>query len=194
MSLIKPFPGLRPAAGRADDVVAPPYDVMNRAEAKAMAAGRPWSFLHISRPEIDLADDVDPYDERVYRKGRENLDRMVAEGVLVRDEKPAYYAYRLTMGGHVQTGLVATASVEAYDQDRIKKHEFTRPVKEDDRVRQVEAVTGENCVFPSNTSSIPITRIAEAIESSRSGSTRFAASSPAAARRLRSRRPVVRWW
>ena len=133
MSLIKPFAGLRPVAGRENDVVAPPYDVMNRAEAKQMAEGRPWSFLHISRPEIDLADEVDAYDAAVYAKGRENLDRMIADSVLGRDPGECYYAYRLTMGAHVQTGIVAVASVEAYDQDRIKKHEFTRPVKEDDR-------------------------------------------------------------
>jgi len=154
MSLIKPFRGLRPVTGRADDVVAPPYDVVDRAEAKALVEGRPWSFLHISRPEIDLADEVDPYDARVYAKGRENLDRMVAEGVLVRDDVPCYYAYRLTMGGHVQLGLVATASVEAYDHGRIKKHEFTRPVKEDDRVRQIDALNAQTgpvfLVYPAN--------------------------------------------
>ncbi len=154
MSLIKPFRGLRPARGRADDVIAPPYDVVDRAEAKALAEGRPWSFLHISRPEIDLGDDVGPYDARVYAKGRENLDRMIAEGVLVRDAAPCYYAYRLTMGGHEQTGLVATASVEAYDQGRIKKHEFTRPVKEDDRVRQIDSLNAQTgpvfLVYPAN--------------------------------------------
>jgi len=143
MSLIKPFPGLRPVAGREDDVVAPPYDVMNRAEAKSMAAGRAWSFLHISRPEIDLPDETDPYDPTVYAKGRENLDHMVAEGVLAQDASACYYAYRLTMGEHVQTGIVAGASVQAYDNDRIKKHEFTRPVKEDDRVRQVDALNAQ---------------------------------------------------
>jgi len=143
MSLIKPFRGLRPATGRADDVVAPPYDVVDRAEAKALVEGRPWSFLHISRPEIDLADEIDPYDPAVYAKGRENLDRMIAEGVLRRDDKPCYYAYRLTMGEHVQTGLVATASVEAYDAGRVKKHEFTRPVKEDDRVRQIDTLNAQ---------------------------------------------------
>lgn len=143
MSLIKPFRGLRPVAGRADDVVAPPYDVVDRFEAKALVQGRPWSFLHISRPEIDLSDSVDPYDPAVYAKGRENLDRMVAEGVLGREERPCYYAYRLTMGDHVQTGIVATASVEAYDQGRIKKHEFTRPVKEDDRVRQIDTLNAQ---------------------------------------------------
>ncbi len=143
MSLIKPFRGLRPAAGRADDVAAPPYDVVDRSEAKALAQNRPWSFLHISRPEIDLADSVDPYDASVYAKGRENLDRLIAEGVLDRDSTPSYYAYRLTMGEHVQTGLVATASVEAYDQNRVRKHEFTRPVKEDDRVRQVDTLNAQ---------------------------------------------------
>ena len=154
MSLVKPFRGLRPVAGRSEDVVAPPYDVVDRAEAKALAHGRPWSFLHISRPEIDLPDDVDPYDPAVYAKGRENLDHMVAEGVLVRDAVPCYYAYRLTMGAHVQTGLVATASVEAYDQGRIKKHEFTRPVKEDDRVRQIDTLNAQTgpvfLVYPAN--------------------------------------------
>ncbi len=140
MSLIKPFSGLRPAPGRAAEVVAPPYDVVSTGEARELAEGRPWSFLHISRPEIDLPEGVDPYAPEVYAKAAENLARMMDEGVLVRDAQPCYYAYRLTMGDHVQTGLVAAASVEAYDNDRIKKHEFTRPVKEDDRVRQIEAL------------------------------------------------------
>ena len=143
MSLIKPFTGLRPADGRADDVVAPPYDVVSTNEAKALAEGRPWSFLHISRPEIDLPAGTDPYAPEVYAKAAENLARMESEGVLVRDSDDCYYVYRLTMGDHVQTGLVAAASVEAYDEDRIKKHEFTRPVKEDDRVRQIEALNAQ---------------------------------------------------
>jgi len=143
MSLIKPFSGLRPVSGKEDDVVAPPYDVMNREEAKQMVEGRPLSFLHISRPEIDLADEVSPYDLSVYAKGRENLDRMIADGVLARDSTDCYYGYRLTMGEHVQTGIMAVASVEAYDNDRIKKHEFTRPVKEDDRVRQVDTLNAQ---------------------------------------------------
>ncbi|MBT8438518.1 MAG: DUF1015 family protein [Gammaproteobacteria bacterium] len=143
MPLIKPFTGLRPAEGRADDVVAPPYDVMNAAEAREMVEGRPWSFLHISRPEVDLPVETDPYSGAVYAKAAENLQNMISEGVLVRDPADSYYVYRLTMGSHVQTGLVAAASVEAYDADRIKKHEFTRPVKEDDRVRQVEALNAQ---------------------------------------------------
>ncbi|AHE98781.1 DUF1015 domain-containing protein [Thioalkalivibrio paradoxus] len=143
MPLIKPFAGLRPAPGRAADVAAPPYDVMSAEEARAMVTGRPWSFLHISRPEVDLPADTDPYAPPVYAKARENLDRMLSEGVLARDPEPHYYVYRLTMDTHVQTGLVAAASVDAYDADRIKKHEFTRPVKEDDRVRQIEALNAQ---------------------------------------------------
>ena len=143
MPLIKPFAGLRPARGRAAEVAAPPYDVMNAAEARCMVQGRPWSFLHISRPEVDLPPAVDPFDDAVYAKARENLERMLAEGVLVRDPSPCYYVYRLTMGEHCQTGLVAAASVAAYDSDRIKKHEFTRPAKEDDRVRQIDALDAQ---------------------------------------------------
>lgn len=143
MSLIKPFAGLRPAAGRAADVAAPPYDVMSEREARRMVDGRPWSFLHVSRPEVDLPAGTDPYSPEVYAKARENLDRMVAEGILVRDPSPGYYVYRLTMGHHRQTGLVAGASVQAYDTNRIKKHELTRPVKEDDRVRQIEALDAQ---------------------------------------------------
>jgi uncharacterized protein (DUF1015 family) len=143
MPLIKPFAGLRPAPGRAAEVAAPPYDVMSETEARQMVEGRPWSFLHISRPEVDLPEGTDPYAPAVYRKARENLEVMVREGVLTRDAAPCYYVYRLTMGSHVQTGLVAGASVDAYDGDRIKKHEFTRPVKEDDRVRQIDALNAQ---------------------------------------------------
>ena len=143
MPLIRPFTGLRPAPGRAEDVAAPPYDVMNAAEAREMVKGRPWSFLHISRPEVDLPEGTDPYAPAVYAKARENLDLMLAEGVLARDAQACFYVYRLTMGEHRQTGLVAAASVAAYDADRIKKHEFTRPVKEDDRVRQVDALNAQ---------------------------------------------------
>ncbi len=143
MSLIKAFTGLRPVAGRADDVVAPPYDVMNETEARAMVEGRPWSFLHISRPEVDLPEGTDPYAPEVYAKGRSNLDFMVNEGVLVREARPSYYVYRLTMGDHVQTGLMAVSSVAAYDAGRIKKHEFTRPVKEDDRVRNIDTLNAQ---------------------------------------------------
>ena len=141
--LIQPFRGLRPAPGRAAEVAAPPYDVLSSDEARQRAAGKPWSFLHISKPEIDLPADTDPYAPAVYAKATENLTKMRQDGVLIRDEATAYYIYRLTMGAHVQTGLVATASVAAYDANRIRKHEFTRPDKEDDRVRQIEALNAQ---------------------------------------------------
>jgi uncharacterized protein (DUF1015 family) len=143
MPLLKPFRGLRPVVARAADVVAPPYDVVSTAEARDRVADRPWSFLHISRPEVDLPEGTDPYAPEVYAKAAGNLGRMIEEGILVRDPNDCFYVYRLTMGGHVQTGLVAAASVAAYDADRIRKHEFTRPVKEDDRVRQIEALNAQ---------------------------------------------------
>ncbi len=143
MPLIRPFAGLRPVADHAEDVVAPPYDVLNSAEARERAAGKPWSFLHISKAEIDLPEDTDPYDSKVYAKAAENMHKMIDAGILVRDKAPCYYVYRLTMGQHVQIGLVAAASVKDYDSNRIRKHEFTRPAKEDDRVRQIEALNAQ---------------------------------------------------
>jgi uncharacterized protein (DUF1015 family) len=143
MSLIRPFAGLRPAPGRAADVIAPPYDVLNTEEARTRAAGKPWSFLHISKPEIDLPPGTDPYSPAVYAKGKENFERQIREGVLKRDPAPCYYFYRLIMGAHTQTGLVAAASVADYDTNRIRKHEFTRPDKEDDRVRQIDALNAQ---------------------------------------------------
>jgi uncharacterized protein (DUF1015 family) len=142
-TLIKPFRGLRPAPGRAAEVAAPPYDVLSSEEARERVAGKPWSFLHISKPEIDLPADTDPYAPVVYAKAAENLGRMIEAGLLARDVAPCYYAYRLTMGDHAQTGLVAVAAVPCYDNNRIKKHEFTRPDKEDDRVRQIEAINAQ---------------------------------------------------
>ena len=143
MSLIRPFTGLRPVAGRAADVAAPPYDVLNTAEARQRAEGRQWSFLHISKPEIDLAEGTDPYTDEVYAKGASNLQGMIDEGVLARDEQPSYYFYRLIMGEQEQMGLVAVASVADYDTNRIRKHEFTRPDKEDDRVRNIDALNAQ---------------------------------------------------
>ncbi len=147
MPLIKPFTGLRPAPGRAAEVAAPPYDVLSAAEARVRADGKPWSFLHISKPEIDLPADTDPYAAEVYAKAAENLQKMLDADVLRRDAAPSFYAYRLTMptvsGDHVQTGLVAAASVADYATNRIRKHEFTRPDKEDDRVRQIEALNAQ---------------------------------------------------
>ena len=142
LSLIQPFAALRPAPGRAPEVAAPPYDVVSTAEALALSAGRPWSFLHVSRPEIGLPAGADPHGPAAYQRAREALAAMVAAGVLARDTRPALYAYRLRAGAHSQTGLVAAAAVAAYDTGRIRRHEHTRPDKEDDRVRHVEAVAG----------------------------------------------------
>jgi len=143
LTLIKPFRALRPAPGRAADVLAPPYDVLSSAEARVLAKGKPWSFLHISKPEIDLDPAIDPYDRAVYAKAAENLDRMVKAGVLIRDPKPCYYVYRLTREGRAQTGLAVVASLADYATNRIRKHELTTPLKEDDRVRQIAAVNAE---------------------------------------------------
>lgn len=143
MPLIQPFKALRPAAGRAAEIIAPPYDVLSSDEARARAAGKPWSFLHISKPEIDLPEGTDLYAPVVYAKAAENLQKMLDAGVITRDEQPCYYVYRIVMGSHVQTGFVAAASVVEYDNNRIKRHEFTRPDKEDDRVRQIEALNAQ---------------------------------------------------
>jgi len=124
-------------------VAAPPYDVVSTAEAMELAKDRPLSFLHISKPAIDLAPGTDPFAPEVYAMGAKNLARMVGDGILVRDEEPRYYVYRIAMGDHVQTGIVGGGSVAAYDANRIRRHEFTRPDKEDDRVRQIEAVGAE---------------------------------------------------
>jgi len=143
LTLIKPFRALRPAPGRAAEILAPPYDVLSSAEARARARGKPWSFLHISKPEIDLHPNIDPYDKTVYAKAAENLKRMIASGALMRDEKPRYYVYRLTSRDRTQTGLAAVAALADYATNRIRKHEHTTPIKEDDRVRQIEAVNAE---------------------------------------------------
>ena len=143
MHLIRPFAGLRPAPGRAAEVIAPPYDVLSSDEARARAAGKPWSFLHISKPEIDLPVGTDPYAPQVYAKAAENLGLMSSAGILVRDAARCYYVYRLIMGGHTQTGLVAAASIADYDTNRIRKHEFTQVDKENDRVRQIEALNAQ---------------------------------------------------
>ncbi len=143
MPLIRPFPGLRPLPDKAAEVAAPPYDVLDSDEARERAAGKPWSFLHISKPEIDLPAGTDLYSPEVYAKGKENFGRMLGEGVLKQDSAPCYYFYRLVMGDHRQTGLVAAARVADYDTNRIRKHEFTRPDKEDDRVRQIDALSAQ---------------------------------------------------
>jgi uncharacterized protein (DUF1015 family) len=140
LTLIRPFRALRPAPRRAAEVLAPPYDVLSSAEARERAKGKPWSFLHVSKAEIDLDPAIDLHHPAVYAKAAENLRHMIDAGVLARDEKPGYYVYRLTWRDRIETGFAAVASISAYAENRIRKHELTTPVKEDDRVRQIEAV------------------------------------------------------
>ncbi len=139
-SLIRPFEALRPTPEYAAEVASRPYDVLTADEARAGAAGRAWSFLHVSRAEVDLPPGIDVHGPEVYAKAGENIARMVDAGVLIRESGPCYYAYRMTMGDHVQTGLAAAGSLAAYESNRIRRHELTRPDKELDRTRQIEAV------------------------------------------------------
>jgi uncharacterized protein (DUF1015 family) len=143
MAVIKPFAALRPRPDLAREICELPYDVLSSAEACEQAQGRPLSFFHVSKPEIDLPGDTDPYSPRVYAKARENFLSLIRDGALHQDAKPAYYFYRQIMGSHSQTGLVAAASCDAYLQGIIKKHEFTRLDKEDDRVRHIEALDSQ---------------------------------------------------
>jgi len=138
--IIKPFRGWRPRPDLSTKIPSYPYDVVNSAEAREIAGNDPHSFLHVVRPEIDLDPGMDPFDSRVYLKGRENLHGMMEDGRLVRDEQPAYYVYQLRMEEHVQTGIVGASAVDDYLADRIKKHEFTRPDKEQDRIRLVDTL------------------------------------------------------
>src|SRR5688572_1136653 len=131
------FRALRPDPALAARVVSPPYDVVSRNEAAALAAGEPMSFLHVGRADIDLPEDIDPHDPRVYERARKNLDGLAAEGVLVRDADPAIFVYREVMGGRAQVGVVGCVSVADYERDVIRKHERTRPDKEDDRTRHI---------------------------------------------------------
>ncbi|MCL2760570.1 MAG: DUF1015 family protein [Desulfuromonadales bacterium] len=144
MAVIKPFKGLRPPKAIAHKVAALPYDVMSTAEALRMADGNPYSFLHISRPEIDLPADVDMHSIPVYEKGRENLSQFIKEGTLIQDAEDCYYIYRQKMGKVVQTGLVACSSVDDYQSGVVKKHELTRADKEEDRVKHIDYINAND--------------------------------------------------
>jgi uncharacterized protein (DUF1015 family) len=137
---LHPFRALRPRPEVADQVAAVPYDVVNRAEAAELARGNPRSFLHVGRSDIDLPEDVDPYDPRCYLRAREALDQFLLDGTLLRDEEPALYLYRQIMDGREQVGVVGCVHVDDYERDLIRKHEKTRPDKEDDRTRHVLAL------------------------------------------------------
>ncbi len=133
MAKIKAFKGIRPTIGLEKDVAELPYDVVNAAEAKEMAGDNQNSFFHITRPEIGLAEDISPYDESVYQKGKENLERFIQQQILKQDKEDCLYVYTLEMNGRKQTGLVACVSIDDYENNVVKKHEFTREDKEKDR-------------------------------------------------------------
>jgi uncharacterized protein (DUF1015 family) len=143
MATIKPFAALRPKPELAEKICDLPYDVMSSDEAREIAAGNPLSFLHVSKPEIDLPPGTDVYSPEVYAKGKENFQKLISQGALKQDEQPCFYLYRQIMGKHAQVGLVAAASCEEYLRGVIKKHEFTRPDKEDDRVRHIETLNSQ---------------------------------------------------
>ena len=140
MATIRPFPALRPQPPLAAKICELPYDVMSSEEARALAAGNPLSFLHVSKPEIDLPPGTNLHAPEVYAKGHENFQALIAQGALRQDSKPCFYLYRQVMGAHSQIGIVAAASCEEYLAGTIKKHELTRPDKEDDRVRHIETL------------------------------------------------------
>lgn len=145
MASVSPFRAVRPVPDRAEAVAAVPYDVVNREEARRLAEGRPLSFLHVSRAEIDLPPGTDPYSDLVYRTSAQNFDRLRAAVPLVQEETPSLYLYRLTMGTHEQTGIAACFSLDEYEQGTIVRHERTRKDKEDDRTRhllELSAQTG----------------------------------------------------
>lgn len=140
MARIEPFKGLRPPKDIVDKVASPPYDVLNSAEAKKLTQNNPFSFLRITKPEVDLPDDVDIYSDEVYNKAKENFLKFIENKTLVQDKKKCFYLYEQIWGDHVQVGLVAGASCRDYQDDIIKKHEFTREDKEQDRMRHIETL------------------------------------------------------
>ena len=137
MAVIKPFKALRPTKQNVHLVASVPYYVINKEEAKQLAENNPLSFLHVTRSEIDLPDNIDVYSKEVYLKAKDNLDKLIKDAPLVYDETPHFYIYRLIMNGRAQTGIAATFSVDDYDNDVILKHEKTRKVKEDDRTNHI---------------------------------------------------------
>jgi len=145
MASVKPFFGLRPVPELASQVASLPYDVMNSEEAREITDKNQNSFLRVTKSEVDLEPNIDLYSDAVYQKAGENLREFIEKGILVQDQKPCFYVYRQQMGTHIQVGLVATAAVEEYQNNTIKKHELTRPDKEQDRIKNMiatEAQTG----------------------------------------------------
>lgn len=143
MAIIRPFNALRPTTELAQQVASKPYDVLSSSEARIEANDNQYSFLHVTKPEIDLSEAIDVYSTAVYEKAKTNLEKFISEGILFKEEKPCYYIYQLIMDGRSQTGLVCLSSVEDYFNDVIKKHEFTRPDKEQDRVNHMKTIKAQ---------------------------------------------------
>ena len=143
MSLIRPFKGLRPTPEKAHIVASPPYDVLSSDEARAVVKDNPDSFLRVNKPEVDFDPGVSTYSDEIYLKGKENLQRLINEKIMIRDEKPCFYLYKLTWRGKSQTGIVTLTSCEEYNQNKIKKHEHTRPVKVNDRANHIQKVAAQ---------------------------------------------------
>ena len=143
MATVKPFRAIRPKASLAEQICELPYDVLSSSEARSQAADNPLSFFYISKPEIDLPKDTDPYSDQVYEKGAQRFQALREQGALFQESAPCYYLYRQIMGGHSQMGLVASSSCQEYLDGTIKKHEFTRPDKENDRVRHIESLNAQ---------------------------------------------------
>lgn len=154
MATVKPFRALRPKPGLAAQICELPYDALSSEEARQAAIGRPHSFLRISKPEIGLPAKTSPDNAAIYAKGRENFDRLLRDGLLIQDKTARYFLYRQIMGRHQQTGLVAVSSCAEYDSGLIKKHELTRPEKEEDRARHIEALDAQTgpvfLLYPAN--------------------------------------------
>lgn len=137
MAIVRPFRGLRPVPDKAAQVASPPYDVLSTSEAREMAKTNPISFLRVNKAELEFDEGIDQYSEEVYKRGKANLMRLYNDGIMVRDEKPSLYLYRITMNNKSQTGLVTLTSVDEYDQGKIKRHEHTRPEKVEDRANHI---------------------------------------------------------
>jgi uncharacterized protein (DUF1015 family) len=164
MSLLSPFRALRPAADVVSRVASVPYDVVSPEEARALAAGEPLSFLHVTRSEVDLPPDTPPYDGRVYAKAVQNLADLRRTAPMLRDAEPSLYVYRLRMGRHEQTGVAGLFSVDEYERGLIKKHEKTRKDKEDDRTRHItETGAQTGVVFLTHRASAPIDTVVAGI-------------------------------
>lgn len=143
MAIVKPFRGLRPTPELADRVAALPYDVMDSEEARRLTANNPYSFLRVTKAEVDLPPDINTHSPAVYEKARENLQQFIQDKILIQDDQPCYYVYKQKMGDHIQVGLAAAVSVDEYQENIIRKHEFTRPDKEQDRVDHITATEAQ---------------------------------------------------